>query len=76
SKFSGEMVYVGDWHSHPNGTNQYSQDDYHSIKSVAISSNVNTHNPILMIAAFGKDYFSPGFYVFHDDKLLMYELVQ
>lgn len=75
-KYNGKIVYIGDWHSHPNSNNQYSQPDLQSIKSVAKSSKVNTHNPILMIAAFGKDYFDPGFYVYFHDKLYKYERVK
>lgn len=75
-KYNGKIVYIGDWHSHPNSNNQYSQPDFQSIKSVAKSSKVNTHNPILMIAAFGKDYFDPGFYVYFHDKLYKYERVK
>jgi len=75
-KYGKRIVYIGDWHSHPNSTNQYSQPDFQSIKSVAKSLNVNTHNPILMIAAFGKDYFDPGFYVYFNDKLYKYERVK
>ena len=75
-KYNGKIVYIGDWHSHPNSNNQYSQPDFQSIQSVAKSSKVNTHNPILMIAAFGNDYFDPGFYVYLNDKLHKYERVK
>ncbi|MBL7818222.1 MAG: ThiF family adenylyltransferase [Saprospiraceae bacterium] len=75
-KSNGKVVYIGDWHSHPNSNNQFSTPDFQSIKSVAKSSKVNTHNPILMIAAFGKDYFDPGFYVYFQDKLYKYEKIK
>lgn len=72
-KHGDKVVYIGDWHSHPNSTNGYSRSDYNSIKAVANSSSVNTHNPILMIVAFGEDYFDPGFYVFTEKKLHKYD---
>ena len=75
-KHKQQIVYIGDWHSHPNSNNEYSQPDFKSIKDIAKSPKVNTHNPILMIAAFGKDYYDPGFYVFNQDKLYKYERVK
>jgi integrative and conjugative element protein (TIGR02256 family) len=68
-KFDGKIEYLGDWHSHPNGNNQFSMDDFKSIQDIAKSENVRTHNPILLIAAYGIDYFEPGFYVYNNKRL-------
>ncbi len=72
-EFEGKIEYIGDWHSHPNNTNHFSSSDFKSIQDVAKSKNVNTHNPILLIVAYGEDYFEPGFYVYHNDKLHKYK---
>lgn len=69
NRFGGKLEYVGDWHSHPLSSNHFSAPDFRSIQDVAKSKSVNTHNPILLIAALGPDYFDPGFYVYHDGKL-------
>lgn len=74
-RFNGMIEYIGDWHSHPNGSNQYSTADYKSIKDVADSKKVNTHNPVLLIVAFGANYFDPGFYVYHEGKLFKYKKI-
>lgn len=71
--FDNKVIYVGDWHSHPNGGNHFSQLDFNSIKNVAKSKTVNIKNPILMIAAYSDDYFDPGFYVYNKDKLYKFE---
>lgn len=71
--FGNKVIYVGDWHSHPNGSNQFSQLDFNSIKDVANSKTVNIKNPILLIAAYGDDYFNPGFYVFNKSQLYKFE---
>lgn len=68
-KYKGKIEYVGDWHSHPNSSNHFSLPDFKSIQDVAKSKTVNTHNPVLLVAAFGEDYFDPGFYVYHEGKL-------
>lgn len=72
-EFEGKIEYVGDWHSHPNSTNHFSQPDFQSIQDIAKSKTVNTHNPILLVAAYGEDYFDAGFYVYHKNKLHKYK---
>ena len=71
--FDNKIIYVGDWHSHPNGSNEYSQPDFKSTRDVAKSKTVNINNPILLIAAYSNDYFDPGFYVYNKDKLYKFE---
>lgn len=71
--FDNKVIYVGDWHSHPNGSNLYSQQDLNAIADVAISKKVNIKNPILLIAAYTDDYFNPGFYVYKNKKLFKFE---
>lgn len=72
-QFNNKVIYIGDWHSHPNGSNHFSQPDFNSIKDVANSKTVNIKNPILLIVSFGDDYFEPGFYVFDKNKLYKFE---
>ena len=71
-KFDGKIEYLGDWHTHPDNSNHYSMPDLKSIRDVALSKTVNTHNPLLLIVAFSKDYFEPGFYVYFKEKVLKY----
>jgi molybdopterin/thiamine biosynthesis adenylyltransferase len=73
SEFEGKIEYLGDWHSHPDSSNCYSNEDLYSITKVAKSKGVNTHNPILLIVAIGRNYFDPGFYVYFNEKLLKYD---
>lgn len=72
-KFGGKIEYIGDWHSHPNSSNHFSRPDFESIQDVANSESVNTHNPILLIAGYGEDYFDPGFYVYNKNKLYKFK---
>jgi len=73
--FNDKVIFVGDWHSHPNGSNQFSQSDYKSIEDVANSKTVNINNPILLIAAYGEEYFTPAFYVYNKNKLYKFERI-
>ena len=73
AKYGDSIVYIGDWHSHPNFNNHFSQPDMESIQAIAESPTVNTHNPIMMIVAFGENYFDPGFYVYSKGQLYKYQ---
>ncbi|PSJ72369.1 hypothetical protein C7N43_34495, partial [Sphingobacteriales bacterium UPWRP_1] len=75
-KFEGKIEYIGDWHSHPTASNNYSPPDFKSIQDVAKSKTVNTYNPILLIAAYSENDFDPGFYVYHAGKLHKYKPVK
>ena len=46
------LRYVGEWHSHTNGTTQYSQKDYESMRD--IEEEVTIQNPLLMIVGVRK----------------------
>lgn len=72
-QFGNKVIYVGDWHSHPNGSSHFSQTDFNSIREVAKSKSVNIKNPILLIAAYSDDHFDPVFYVYSKDNLYKFE---
>lgn len=69
-----QKYYVGEWHSHPNGTTIYSTTDLNAMKSIAEHDTVNICNPILLIVALSKskmiDY---CFYLFKQNKLIKYD---
>jgi proteasome lid subunit RPN8/RPN11 len=71
--YEGKLEYLGDWHTHPNGSNLFSGADFDSIKIVAYSQFVKIKNPILMIAAFNAEYFEPAFYLYKNDKMYKYK---
>jgi proteasome lid subunit RPN8/RPN11 len=75
SIYEGKLEYLGDWHTHPNGSNMFSGSDFNSIKDVAYSTFVKIKNPILMIAAFNNEHFEPAFYLYKNDKLYKYKKI-
>ncbi len=70
---NSNLMYVGDWHSHPDNSNQYSIIDFHSIEKIATTNSVKTKNPILLIVSINKNRFVPGFYVYKNGKLLKFK---
>lgn len=45
----GKLEYLGEWHTHPNGTPQNSKDDLISMAEIANETNVTTDKPIMII---------------------------
>ncbi len=72
-KQTPKLIYIGEWHTHPDLLAIPSQDDYDSIKAVAHHPDVQIKNPIMLIIGIGKKRFVPNFFVFYNDKLFMYE---
>lgn len=66
------LRYVGEWHSHPNGSTQYSGTDLMAM--VDIEKEVTIENPILLIVGVRSDGLSAHtFYCFKNNKLLEYK---
>ena len=69
-----KKYYVGEWHTHPNGSTMYSQTDLNAMMEIESCETVNIKNPILLILSINKtkmrDY---TFYLFENKKLLKYE---
>lgn len=82
-RFAGDLVeefdseykrnknyFVGEWHSHPNGTVNFSSIDMKAIKEMVEHDTVQLKNPLLLIVAFSKIKMEAfRFYVFHNNTL-------
>ena len=66
---NGNIIYLGDWHSHPNMSNHYSSVDFNSIEQQARSTSVAINNPILAINSIGRKDYQIGYYIYYDKKL-------
>lgn len=66
------LRYVGEWHSHPNGSTQYSNTDLTAM--VDIEKEVTIANPLLLIVGVRGDGLSTHtFYCYKNNKLLKYK---
>lgn len=66
------LVYVGEWHSHPNGSTKYSVTDLKSM--IEIEKEVAIENPILLIIGVRRDGISAhAFYCYKNNNLLEYK---
>lgn len=67
------QYYIGEWHTHPNGSTHYSQIDRQAMMSIANCATVNITNPILLIISTNRSSIN-GFqlYLYKDKKLLSF----
>ncbi len=68
------QYYVGEWHTHPDGSTHYSNTDLNSMIEIADCATVNIKNPVLLILSVNdlkvKDL---TLYLYDNKKLLEYE---
>lgn len=68
------LIYVGEWHTHPDGPAKPSNTDLIAMSELANDTNVLIHNPVLMILEVRKSSYKIELYLFVNNKLLRYEL--
>lgn len=70
---NGFINYLGEWHSHPNASAQFSQKDLRTMQKIANEPNTNNKNPLLLICGFNIKQFDLKFYILKNHKLIEYE---
>lgn len=66
---NGQVNYVGEWHTHPNGNSQFSGKDLKTMQEISKSSEVKTSTPLLLIAGVTKRTYSPTIYILQGNTL-------
>lgn len=69
------QVYVGEWHTHPNGSPTPSMTDVRAFETIVKHPDVNIKNPVMLIMGLTRDVIKTGFYVYFNQKLYKYETV-
>lgn len=68
------LVYLGEWHSHPNGSSMYSVTDKKALTNIARSETVLINNPIMMIVSLSKKKINQmSAYYYNNGKIIEYE---
>jgi proteasome lid subunit RPN8/RPN11 len=75
TKYNGtpSLIYVGEWHTHPDGPATPSNTDLIAMSELANDNNVLITNPVLMIMEVRKSNYKVELYFFNNNKLLRYE---
>lgn len=65
------QYYIGEWHTHPNGSTLYSQTDMQAMINITACETVHITNPVLLILSVNKSGLNSfQFYLYDDKKLL------
>ncbi len=75
NKSEGRSIYLGEWHSHPNGYPYPSSTDLKAMKSISENSDVRITTPLLLIVGYRQELFTELFYIYYNQKLLSYEKI-
>lgn len=68
------LVYLGEWHSHPNGSSMYSATDKKALTNIAGSETVVINNPIMLIVSLSKKKINRiNAYYYNNGKIIEYE---
>ena len=72
--YKEDLVYLGEWHSHPNGSSMYSATDKEALTNIARSKTVVINNPIMLIVSLSKKKINRvSAYYYDNGKIIEYE---
>lgn len=69
---NGEVIYLGEWHSHPNAAPIPSVTDFQSMLRISSNCNVRIETPILLIVGYNGREYNEIFYLLYKNKLIPY----
>lgn len=70
---NGKIEYLGEWHSHPNGSTTPSSTDIYAMEIISKDKNINIDRPLLMIVEVDKASFGKDLYIYDNKKLKKHE---
>lgn len=74
-KLNNEGIeYLGEWHTHPNGSTHYSRTDLNAMREIVRDENVSILNPILLILSLDKaKAMEHDVYLYDSSRLLTFQ---
>lgn len=69
-----QEYYIGEWHTHPNGSSNFSTTDLYAMVETVQCDTVRIKNPILLILSINQSNVKGfTFYYYDNEKLISYE---
>jgi integrative and conjugative element protein (TIGR02256 family) len=72
-KAEPRLIYVGEWHTHPDGSAEPSGVDLKAMRELANDKNVLITNPVLMILEIKSQAYHMAVYFLYNNELLRYD---
>lgn len=69
------LVYIGEWHTHPNVDPVPSHTDYNAMRLIVNADSVSINNPVMIIICLKEKSVEFGFFIFKENKLHKYEII-
>jgi integrative and conjugative element protein (TIGR02256 family) len=69
------LVYIGEWHTHPNVDPVPSCTDYNAMREIVAASSVCIDNPVMIIIGLTENSAKLTFYVYMENKFYKYEII-
>jgi len=70
------LIYVGEWHAHPDGQPIPSSTDTSALREIAGHHEVSINNPVLLIIGVRGNHYQLAFYVLYQNQVHRYEMEQ
>lgn len=74
-KQNPSLVYIGEWHTHPNVGPVPSHTDYNAMKVIVAADSVSIDNPVMIIIGLTENSEKLAFYVYMENKFYKYEII-
>ncbi len=71
-KEKGEVIYIGEWHTHPDCEPNPSGKDISALLRIAQSEDVRTENPVMLIIGFNRHKNKEKFYTYYNHQIITY----
>lgn len=68
----GNTIYLGEWHSHPNGSPYPSNTDLKAMEDIANNNDVRISTPLLLIVAYNGEVYKEKIYIYQENNLKPY----
>ncbi|MCF8276153.1 MAG: Mov34/MPN/PAD-1 family protein [Flavobacteriales bacterium] len=69
---NGQINYLGEWHTHPDGSPNYSTKDLNTMRDIGESDTVVTDHPLLLIMGIKRSKCAIKLYILHNKSLFEY----
>lgn len=70
---NGKTIYLGEWHSHPDGWPVPSSTDCQTMRKIAQHDGVRIQTPLLLIISYDRKIYNEKFYLFSNENMIPYE---
>lgn len=74
-KQNPSLVYIGEWHTHPNAAPVPSRTDDYAMREIVDASSVCIDNPVMTIIGLTENSAKLAFYVYMENKFYKYEII-